>query len=184
MASMVSVAAAADFNIVQKLYMFPIGIYQSIFNPLWSSYASAAAKNDWVWIKKTVTRSLIFTTLFFFGTMVLLTLFGKEAITLLAGTKYAVSYQMILLVGGYLFFYLLWACVITFQNSFNKITFINVTILGMAIITLPLCHYFINLYNIYGGIIVLLCIWCVLFIMHAAHAFHIIEMNMNRVLRH
>ena len=35
--SMLGLSIAANVNVIQKVYMFLTGIYQSIFNPMWSS---------------------------------------------------------------------------------------------------------------------------------------------------
>mgnify|MGYP007040836672 FL=1 len=51
--SALGVRLAADYSMYTKLYTLGISIFQSVFNPLWGSYAAAIYKKDFVWVKNT-----------------------------------------------------------------------------------------------------------------------------------
>jgi O-antigen/teichoic acid export membrane protein len=59
LASTVGAVAVAPFAVLQRVMTVPLAITNALAGPLWPAYAEAAAVADFLWIKKTVYRSLI-----------------------------------------------------------------------------------------------------------------------------
>ena len=62
--SVLGITVAADYSMYTKLYMLGISVFQSVFNPLWGSYA-AIYKREFSKMSKTYNRSLFFISIIF-----------------------------------------------------------------------------------------------------------------------
>lgn len=51
--AVLGVKIAADYSMYTKLYTLGVAIFQSVFNPLWGSYAAAIYRRDFGWCRKT-----------------------------------------------------------------------------------------------------------------------------------
>ena len=56
--AVLGVKIAADYSMYTKLYTLGIAIFQSVFNPLWGSYAAAIYRRDFVWCQRTYYYNL------------------------------------------------------------------------------------------------------------------------------
>ena len=101
--SMLGLSIAANVNVIQKVYMFLTGIYQSIFNPMWSSLSLNFFKRRYSDCKIIINRSLISTIVIFSLTVLLCSLFRNYIMHAIAGAEYEAHSSLFILIG--LFFY-------------------------------------------------------------------------------
>jgi O-antigen/teichoic acid export membrane protein len=59
LASTAGAAAVAPFAVLQRVMTLPLAVTNALIGPLWPAYAEAAVVGDFVWIRKTVNRSLV-----------------------------------------------------------------------------------------------------------------------------
>lgn len=139
--STVGVSSAAEFNIIQKLYTFFIGIYQSILNPLWGELSIAYAKKQAKRCSQILKKS-IYVLIASFTIFSLILLFGgDQIIALFAGESYATSNSIILLVGLISFSYLLFANITILQNAIGQIGLMTI-IIGVACLFIFMLSYY------------------------------------------
>ena len=74
--SMVGLGVAANINVVQKIFSFFGGIYQSAFNPLWSELASAFQKRNYDWCWSLLKKSVCITITFFSFVVIIVSVLG------------------------------------------------------------------------------------------------------------
>lgn len=134
----VSVSAAAEFNVVQKLYTFFVGIYQSILNPLWGELATDFAKKRAKKCKDILIKSSVVLLVGFLTFMFILCFGGNFFIRIFAGIEYETTPLMFISVGLISLFYLLYANISTLQNATNNITLITIINVVGALLIYPL----------------------------------------------
>jgi O-antigen/teichoic acid export membrane protein len=59
LASMAGASAVAPFAILQRVFAIPLALTSAFAAPLWPAYAEAAASADFIWIRRTLLRSLV-----------------------------------------------------------------------------------------------------------------------------
>ena len=97
--SMLGLSIAANVNVIQKVYMFLTGIYQSIFNPMWSSLSLNFFKRRYSDCKIIINRSLISTIVIFSLTVLLCSLFRNYIMHAIAGAEYEAHSSLFILIG-------------------------------------------------------------------------------------
>jgi O-antigen/teichoic acid export membrane protein len=97
--SMVSLSVAANINVVQKIFTFVGGIYQSAFNPLWGELATAYQSKNYNWCKTLINKSLLVTVLFYSILIIIVTLSGNILLKLIAGAEFEASISLFILLG-------------------------------------------------------------------------------------
>ena len=134
----ISVAEAAEYNLVQKLYGFALGLYLSVYNPLWVGYADAVQRGDWNWCQKILRRTLALTAAVFTGMTIVFTFFGNFFLQVFAGKGYVSQPALFTLLGLWAIFYILWGCVMAFLTAVEDINIMMVLTLICAIIFMPI----------------------------------------------
>ena len=170
---------AAEFNMVQKIYAFFSGVYQSIFNPIWGGYAEAAAKKDWKWCKKTLSISLFISTFVFTLTIILLYFFGNYFLLFFAGKGYVATPELFLLIGFTSLFFILFSTSTVFQSATNRIDYMLIALILSSYLIFPLSKFFMSKFGITGLAISTTIIWIALTIFFTTQSYYII----NRKLR-
>jgi O-antigen/teichoic acid export membrane protein len=74
LASTAGAAAVAPFAVLQRVMTFPLAITNALTGPLWPAYAEAAAVKDFIWIRKTVSRSLALVASVMVASVIVLTI--------------------------------------------------------------------------------------------------------------
>lgn len=133
----VSVSAAAEFNVVQKLYTFFVGIYQSVLNPLWGELAMDFARKQAEKCKQILLKSTVILGVSFIVFMGMLCIGGNYLIRLFAGIEYETSSLMFISVGLISLFYLLYANISVLQNATNNITLLTILNIVGALLIFP-----------------------------------------------
>ncbi|MDO6391148.1 oligosaccharide flippase family protein [Pontibacter sp. BT731] len=157
--SSIGLSIATEYNLVQKLYLFILGVYQAAFNPMWAGYSHAINTQAWDWCKAALRNSLLVTLAIFSAATAGITFFGNFALSLLAGEEYVTQTSMFLLVGAWVTMYTLWACAQTFQSAMGKMNTLVITTLLAAISVTPFSKLMLGLLGIYG----LLCVQVALY---------------------
>lgn len=108
-AQVLGASFVAEYAIVQKLFS-TIFITQYIIQPLWPAFGEAMARKNYVWVKRTLTRILLFSL----GTGMIaafpLLLLGKQIITLWIGPGFVPDFVLLL---GFFF----WLLVHSYNGS-------------------------------------------------------------------
>lgn len=131
----ISVSIAAEFNVIQKLYTFFVGIYQSILNPMWGELAINYAQRHSQKVKRILLNSTKILVFGFISFMLLLCFFGNFALKIFAGANYETTPSIVLAVGSISLFYLIFANISTLQNSINKVSLMTLlSFVGVCLI--------------------------------------------------
>jgi O-antigen/teichoic acid export membrane protein len=175
--SFLGLSIAAEFNMVQKLYGFISGIYQSILNPIWGGYAEASVKNDWRWCKKTLNVTMLVSAIIFSLSIVILYFFGNYFLLFFAGKGYITNRVLFLLLGIAYLFTILFSTATILQNATNKINFLLVMLILSCVIIFPLSNVLLKEWNIFGIAIAISIVYCVLACFLTAQSYLIISRN-------
>jgi O-antigen/teichoic acid export membrane protein len=136
--SSIGVQEAAEINLIQKLYLFFITVIQSIFNPIWGGYATAAAKGDWQWCKRMLRNSLLFTSLSIFLFAAIFAASGNFLIHIFGGSNYNARTDLVISAGFWSLLYLIWACAQVLPSALNKINVLVLSTAACAIVCVPI----------------------------------------------
>jgi O-antigen/teichoic acid export membrane protein len=177
--SFLGLSIAAEFNMVQKIYAFFIGIYQSIFNPIWGGYAEASAKSDWKWCKKTLNISFLASIIVFTIIIIVLFFFGNYFLLFFAGKGYISEQILFLLLGSTSLFFILFSTATIFQNATNKINLLLFSTMTACFLIFPLSKLFMKRFNIEGIAISTSIIWFVLTCFLTWQSYYIINKHLK-----
>jgi O-antigen/teichoic acid export membrane protein len=179
LSSTFSLGIAAEFNIVQKLFTLATSVYQSLFNPLWGSFAINAAKKNWKWCKKVFISSMVITSLVIPLFTLVLYFFGDFLLLFIGGSGFILDRTLIVILGISTYFYMLYTSVTTFQSAINKINLITLTMIFYSFLILPFTKQFLLPYGLYGVALELLFIWVSAFIIGGIQSYRIISINIK-----
>jgi O-antigen/teichoic acid export membrane protein len=177
--SAIGLGSAAEFSLVQKLYTFSIGIYQSIFNPLWSAFTENAAKNNWMWCKTTYLITIKISSIVIPLITIMFYFYGNLFLSIISSTDYNVDESLFLIIGLASLFYMLFTSVTTFQSAINKINFITLLMILFSIILVPMAKPFIRLYGINGVALSILLVWLISFFLGNIQSLAILKRKIN-----
>ena len=121
----ISLSDAAQLNLVQKLYTVVVALYLSFYNPLWAGYADAIHKNEWLWVKKTLTKTIQITSALFGISMLIFTFYGNFFLKILAGNSYVSEKRLFLSMGLWALVYSLYSMGVAFLSALGKIKLIT-----------------------------------------------------------
>lgn len=176
--SLLSTRLAADYNMYTKLYTFGISIFQSIFNPLWGSYAAAVYNKNYIWLKKVYysSRKIIFLIFAFFG--IFICLYGNFILKLIAGNgDYHTNFMMYFMLGTSSLFFMLFNAASIIPKSCNKINILLVISLSACLIITPLSKYLLSIVGFIGLPIAISSLWIILYIVMHIQTKNIINEN-------
>ena len=179
--SYLGLGIAAEFNMVQKLYSFFTGIYQSVLNPIWSGYAEAAAKLDWDWCRRTLKISTILSFVVFSIVILILYFFGNYFLIFFAGKSYITKPILFLFLGLTNLFFIVFSTITILQNATNKIEYMLILLIASSIIIFPMSKLFMKEWGIIGVAISTSLVWFLLSILMAFQAKTIIRNNIKRI---
>jgi O-antigen/teichoic acid export membrane protein len=132
-AHMLGASSVAEYEIVKKIFMTTM-ITQFVIQPLWPAFGEAMYSGDFVWIKKTLKKALLYSIGLGAIVSLPLLLFGKQIITIWVGEEFAPDWS--LLLGFYLFVFLsnYGGVISTFLNS-DELVAKQTIIVGFAATT-------------------------------------------------
>ena len=133
----IGLGQAAEYNLVQKLYLLAAGLYQCIFNPLWAGYADAANSGDWEWCRKALKTTLLITAALFVVVNVVLVLLGNFFLSVWVGKGYESKPALFLLLGIGILASVLGNCASQFQNALGRINLSITLTVVIAVVSTP-----------------------------------------------
>lgn len=86
--ALLGLTVAANINVIQKIYTFFVGIYQSINNPIWSSLASNYFSNNLKKCKEILIKICLITITVFTFIISFSYIFKDILIQIIAGSQY------------------------------------------------------------------------------------------------
>lgn len=175
----IGVSTAAEFNVAQKLYSFFIGIYQSIFNPMWGAYANAIAHKNIDWCRKMLNKSTLFTVLAFTCFIIFVILFGNQLLFILAGNQYRTGYTLFLILGLISMFYILFTNVSLLQNATNRINLLICINYGGVFLLIPFVNSYASFLGINGVSFLLVMFWLIGFTIVYCQSYNILNSYKN-----
>jgi O-antigen/teichoic acid export membrane protein len=177
--SYIGLGVAAEFNLVQKLYVFFTGIYQSMFNPIWGGYAEAAAKKDWKWCKTTLKISLIVTLIIFIISILILYFLGNYFLVFITGKNYVSEHLLFIFLGTTSLFYILSSVTTTFQNATNNINLMVISTVASCFLIIPMSKILIKGFDVTGIAIATTFLWLFLSGLLILQSFYIINKKLK-----
>ncbi|AZQ61550.1 hypothetical protein EI427_04690 [Flammeovirga pectinis] len=134
------------YNIPYKFFgIFKVGT-SLILIPLWSAFTTAITKNDIIWIKNTINKSLIFVTLI--SVIVLISMFfANEIFALWIGNNITIPNELNIIMGIYIICTMYLQVFSMFLNGSSKIKIQLYSGTLSAIINIPLSIYFAKRLN-------------------------------------
>lgn len=175
----IGISTAAEFNVAQKLYSFFIGIYQSIFNPMWGAYANAIAHKNIDWCKKMLNKSTLFTVLIFTCFIIIVILFGNQLLFILAGSQYQTGYILFFVLGLISMFYILFTNVSLLQNATNRINLLICINYGGVFLLIPFVNSYASFLGINGVSFLLVMFWLIGFAIVYYQSYNILNSYKN-----
>jgi O-antigen/teichoic acid export membrane protein len=172
--SFLGLSIAAEFNMVQKLYAFFTGVYQSVFNPVWGGYAEAAAKNDWQWCKKTLNATLVVSAILFSVVIVVLYIFGNYFLLIIAGKGYITNQILFLVLGLTYLFVVLFSTATILQNATNKLNLLLFSLMSASFLIFPLSKILMRSHGIIGVAVSTSLIWMALTFLLTFQSYYIV----------
>lgn len=173
--SALGVRLAADYSMYTKLYTLGISIFQSVFNPLWGSYAAAIYKKDFVWVKKTYRNSLSVISIIFLSFAALMCMCGNFFLKIIAGNEYHTTSIMYLALGVNALFFMLFNAATIIPKAYNRITLlVFISLLACVSIT-PISNFLLSILGIYGLPIATSILWISLYIIMHLQSTNIIK---------
>ena len=121
-----SLSNGAELNLVQKLYTFIISVYLSFYNPIWAGYADAINRQDWLWCKKILLKTLQFTSLLFIVAILIFAYKGNFFLQVLAGKSYISNIWLFVSLGLWAMFYALYSMGVAFLSATGKVLTITI----------------------------------------------------------
>jgi O-antigen/teichoic acid export membrane protein len=147
----------ANYDIVLKIYMFPMMLIIAALSPFWSIFSKTFVEQKYQWIKKTLIIYNI-SFLVFIGGIVILTLIIDQIIYLWMNVRFEIPKMLLLSISIYITMRAFTAMYNYFLNGINKINLtLWLTVFG-AIINIPICILLIKLGLGVSGIVIGTCI--------------------------
>lgn len=157
--SMVGLGVAANINVVQKIFSFFGGIYQSAFNPLWSELASAFQKRNYDWCWSLLKKSVCITITFFSFVVIIVSVLGDFFMKFIAGNEFKPNVSMFILVGILFSIRIVFDNVSLLQNATNKLNTIIYGYSIMFVYVLIVIPWLVQQYGIELMILNLIFMW-------------------------
>lgn len=175
----VGLSVAANVNVVQKIYTFIIGIYQSINNPIWSSLSSNYFSGNYAKCRSILYRSLTLSFLVLCVVIVFTYLFRNFLIHIIAGAQYEASGSLFLLIGFYFLLKVLFDNASLIQNATNNLNLLISGYIILALFVLLLVPKILSSYGINAMLISIEVLFIVFFIVVFFQARRIINYGKN-----
>src|SRR6185369_1044092 len=103
-AQVIGVDAVAKFSVISKLFEGVLMVIGLAFSPLWPAYGEAKARGDFMWIKKTLKRSMLTTFLLVVSAAILLICFYKPLLAIWIGGKHIFPIELVVLYAAWMIF--------------------------------------------------------------------------------
>lgn len=137
------------YNVAYKLFNVLVIAYTILISPLWNAYTDAAAKGDYVWIRKTFRKSMLLWLLTVAGGLIALGISGWFY-GMWVGDSVSIPFAVSLCVFLYVSMFNLNNCVTYLINGLNKIRVQIITSIVATILFLLAVYVIKGSYGIVG----------------------------------
>jgi O-antigen/teichoic acid export membrane protein len=129
----------AVYNVAYKYFQMPIMIYAIIASPIWSAITDAYAKDDNIWLRKTINRMNFVSILFIVGIIIML-LCSNWIFSIWLGNRIYVPFSLSLTLAIFTSIQIIFTPYSLFVNATGKIK------LSMYMTSLSMVLYFSSIY--------------------------------------
>lgn len=112
----IGVSSVTIYEIVRKIFLFSM-VTQFLIQPLWPAFREAMEKKDYIWVKKTMNKALLFGLVGGAVITLPLVLFGKIIINYWVGASYEPSWPLLIGFFAYIIIANYGGVMSTFLNS-------------------------------------------------------------------
>lgn len=162
--SVLGITVAADYSMYTKLYMLGISVFQSVFNPLWGSYAAAIYKREFSWLSKTYNRNLFFISIIFGLFGVVMCVCGNVFLHIIGGVSYDTTPLMYVLLGISTLFFMLFNAATIVPKASNRINVLVLYCVVSCVVVIPFANVLLPYWGLYGLALITSLLWGGLFI--------------------
>jgi len=128
------------YNLAFKYFSIVTIVFSIITTPFWSAFTDAYTKNDFQWIKKSISKMLKVSGIFI-AVIIVMVFFSKEFYYLWVGRAIDVPIQLSLFMGFYFVLMLLLQPFNYFINGTGKIQLQLIQSVVAALVNIPLAFY-------------------------------------------
>jgi O-antigen/teichoic acid export membrane protein len=125
--------AVALYSVTFRMFSVASVMATLLSWPLWPAYGEAMARGDILWVKRTLSRSLIITLVITLIPSIILVIFGPRIIRLWVGPGINPSFLLLLAMGIWTTMSAVWGALAMFLNGANLLQFQLVCVSSMAI---------------------------------------------------
>lgn len=160
-ASMVSLSMAANISVVNKIFLFCGGIYQTAFNPIWSSLTIKYENKDYQGCLRLINKSTLFTIITFTIIIIGTLIFGQMVIDILIGKEYICETKIVLAVGGLFMLRVVFDNLTLLLNAISKLNLILCIELCLLCLVLAFASRIIENFGFYYMSAYLAILWII-----------------------
>lgn len=164
-AQLISAEAVTQYSVPAKMYSLITVLLSMLIMPLWPAYSEAVARNDTIWVRKTLKSMLKLTLVITGGSAILLTIVAVYLIHIWIGPQITPSFSLLMGLG-------VWAVILgcgntiaTFLAAVNKIRFLAITAMTMASVSIVMKILMVHSLGIPGIIWGMVCAYIICYLL-------------------
>jgi O-antigen/teichoic acid export membrane protein len=158
-ARIINTEAVSQYSVVSKLFEGVVIIIVYIFAPLWPAYGEAKARGDRVWIKNTLTRSMVATFVMVVFMALLLVMFHKALFAYWVGSQHTFAFTLVVWYAVWIVFKGLNTTYSMFLNGMNVVRLQLFVSFAYMCISIIAKLYFITYFGLPGLLMGLVLSW-------------------------
>ena len=159
-----NVTLAGQISLLQKLYLVPSSLYQSLLNPLWGSYAEAVTKNDFTWCRQIYNKSIKYTGYIFILATIIIVFFANNLLSLITDKSINLTITSILLFSIGTLFTILYQTSQTFLNAVGLVSTRFFSGFIFSILLIAISNSKLISFNLNAMLWLILLIWIGMFV--------------------
>lgn len=173
-------ADVTTYNVSFKLFSVVTMVFTIIVTPLWSAFTDAYAKNDFEWIRTTIsTMKKIWLVLSVFS--IILLVFSPWIFKLWLGNKVTVPFSLSATMAGYVIVYTWQTFHVFFLNGIGKIQLQLYLVIFSSLINIPLAIFLGRRFGLVGITLTSTMLFAVMGIIFSIQAAKIINKSATKI---
>jgi len=137
--------SVGEFSLVKKLFLVFFAFQFSFLMPIWSAYTEAVESNDFLWVKRIVSKSALYSVVIFAFLMLFFAIFGPFIIHVWTGKS--IDNRIIYLLLGIFYILTAWSTSFSvFLNANNllkkQIVLLSLSSVMLIILSIILCRHY------------------------------------------
>ena len=118
--TLVGLNTAANINIIQKVFTFFTGVYQSIFNPIWGELAPKYINKQYAQCKQIIEKTTILTGVVYTLLIIFTTICGDYIIKFLTTSEFQIEPKIFIMVGIFFMIKIMFDNLTLLQNATSQ----------------------------------------------------------------